>query len=500
MKLILLLACGPYFYDSVLVSAFAPRRSFRNLHLSFSSIPQQSLRARPLFDNNDGVISILMDDDDDDDENVEEEDEEEELEDDPYQKVAASEFSDETDSSSSALTAMNTDLDATMMDWGGALGQLRQRVEDVESGLSKDPSHVLFRIMSSQTPNQVIGQFVSSANPKTVQAMSGAVSSLLGGLTNPNMGVDTLVKATGEKVGSLCFQLQMTGYMFRNAEYVLALKELLNIRGKATLQDYKDAFDRLDKDDSGYLDPSEIEQLFDDVYDGQAPSFETEAFLEFFDANKDGKISWDEFENGLGVAMTTQMEKGGAAMRLLEGDSESDDEDDDVIDLETNVSGTIEIEMEDGKVVEVEAKEYIGNLKAEARALKEALRRENDITPEGIGSEPGLIPNAANGVNGGGSGMDITTYIASRQGDVKSLTEGISPEIVETMKKLVNFVLEGGDGGNGKKELSDQEKAEMEMEIPGSALTQLALWQLVLGYRLRESEVTGDYKQRLKDS
>ena len=127
--------------------------------------------------------------------------------------------------------------------------------------------------------------------------------------------------------------------MFRNAEYVLALKELLNIRGKATLQDYKDAFDRLDKDDSGYLDPSEIEQLFDDVYDGQAPSFETEAFLEFFDANKDGKISWDEFENGLGVAMTTQMEKGGAAMRLLEGDSESDDEDDDVIDLETNVSG-----------------------------------------------------------------------------------------------------------------------------------------------------------------
>ena len=212
MKLILLLACGPYFYDSVLVSAFAPRRSFRTLHLPFSSIPQQSVRARPLFsDNDDGVISILMDDDDDDDENVEEEDEEEELEDDPYQKVAASEFSDETDSSSSALTAMNTDLDATMMDWGGALGQLRQRVEDVESGLSKDPSHVLFRIMSSQTPNQVIGQFVSSANPKTVQAMSGAVTSLLGGLTNPNMGVDTLVKATGEKVGSLCFQLQMTG-------------------------------------------------------------------------------------------------------------------------------------------------------------------------------------------------------------------------------------------------------------------------------------------------
>ena len=64
---------------------------------------------------------------------------------------------------------------------------------------------------SSETPNQVIGQFITTANPQVVQAMSGAVGSLLGGLSNPNMGIETVVKATGEKVGSLCFQLQMTG-------------------------------------------------------------------------------------------------------------------------------------------------------------------------------------------------------------------------------------------------------------------------------------------------
>ena len=160
-------------------------------------------------------------------------------------------------------------------------------------------------------------------------------------------------------------------------------------------------------------------------------------------------------------------------------------------------TGTVEIEMEDGKVVEVEAKEYMENLKAEARSLKEALRREQLGELPNNGDTNGMIPNGGSSpLNGGG--MDIASYIASRQGDVKSLTEGISPEIVETMKMLVNFVLEGGDGGKGKKSLSDQEKAEMEMEIPGTALQQLALWQLVLGYRLREAEVTGDYMKLLQ--
>jgi Protein of unknown function (DUF760) len=169
-------------------------------------------------DNENGPSSLLEEDDDDD--------EEEEVEEDPYTKVAASEFQasndDESNSNKSKKARQNgvgaaltlsgkNELDTTMMDWGGALSTLRERVQDVETGKSQDPSHVLFRMMSSQTPNQIIGQFVSNANPMVVQAMSGAISSLLGGLCNPNMGVETIVKASGEKIGSLCFQLQMTG-------------------------------------------------------------------------------------------------------------------------------------------------------------------------------------------------------------------------------------------------------------------------------------------------
>jgi hypothetical protein len=188
---------------------------------------------------------------------------------------------------------------------------------------------------------------------------------------------------------------------------------------------------------------------------------------------------------------------------LLQGGQDyyddDDDDDDDVIDVNTNVSGTIEIEMEDGKIVQVDAKEYMENLKQEAQKLKEALKREkmgpDNARNRSPNSDPsGLLPSTVNG----GGGMDIAGYIASRQGDVKSLTEGISPEVVDTMKKLVDFVLEGGDSGKAKKNLTEQEKAEMEMEIPGSALQQLALWQLVLGYRLREEEAKGDYQKLLK--
>jgi hypothetical protein len=538
--------------------------------------------------------NVVEDDDED-----EEEDDDDSTKLDPYMQVASSEFQNDnktqqrtSSSSSSSLSSaltINSGLDTTNVDWGGALSRLRERVEDVETGKSQDPSHVLFRMMSAQTPNQVIGQFVSSANPQVVQAMSGAISSLLGGLSNPNMGVEMIVKASGEKIGSLCFQLQMTGkwrgeggahfkqiqttrfigmiwqchdvcfwpviashywshhdhlvfincvvilittifplslafslyttphislgYMFRNAEYVIALKDLMNLKGRRlTLDDYKDAFNKLDTDDSGYIEVTEIQDLFKDVYDdGKVPSFEVSAFLEFFDKNKDGKISWEEFEKGLGAAIATaQSTKGDVASRLLGYNSSDDDDedDDDVIDVNTNVSGTIQIEMEDGKVVEVDAREYMENLKAEAQKLKDALRKEQQLLSGGVDgrNDPssGLLPNGG----GGGGGADIAGYIASRQGDVRSLTEGISPEVVDTMRKLVDFVLEGGEktksstknksNKNSRSSPTDKEKAEMEMEIPGSALQQLALWQLVLGYRLREEEVKGDYTKLLK--
>ena len=89
---------------------------------------------------------------------------------------------------------------------------LRDRALDQKSGQNTS-SKALFRLITMSTPSEAITKFVSTTNPEVVTAMSAAVSSLLGGLASGPLGsgVETIVKANGEKLGSLCFQLQMTG-------------------------------------------------------------------------------------------------------------------------------------------------------------------------------------------------------------------------------------------------------------------------------------------------
>ena len=300
--------------------------------------------------------------------------------------------------------------------------------------------------------------------------------------------------------------------MFRNAEYVLALKELMNLNASgSTISDYKEAFDRIDKDGSGYIEVGEIQSLLADVYDNEIPSFEVDTFLNFFDSNNDGRISWEEFEKGLGNLSEKQAAENlkksmknnsgnnnnSMMMMMMDNDSseeEEDDDDDDIMDRlslpEPNVNGMIQVELKNGKIIEVEAKEYIKELKKEAEALKEAIRMESGMP--NMRGESGMIPAQPSGNSKPGS-QGIAGYIASLGGDLQSLTRGISPEVVDAMKLLIDFVLDG----RGKKKNGDKGD-DFEMEVPGTALQQLALWQIVLGYKLREEEATGDYRKLLE--
>ena len=146
----------------------------------------------------------------DDEEDEEEEDDNDD--DDPYTTNASSEFQ-ETDRGNNNESSDDDSGETltTLTDWGGALSTLRQRIDDVETGKSQNPSQVLFRIMSSSPPTETIRKFVNEANPEIVQAMSGTVQGMLGGLSNPMTGIETIVTANSDKLGALCFQLQMTG-------------------------------------------------------------------------------------------------------------------------------------------------------------------------------------------------------------------------------------------------------------------------------------------------
>jgi len=459
-----------------------------------------------------------------------EEDEEEEDDnddDDPYTTNASSEFQ-ETDRGNKSESSDDDSGETltTLTDWGGALSTLRQRIDDVETGKSQNPSQVLFRIMSSSPPTETIRKFVNEANPEIVQAMSGTVQGMLGGLSNPMTGIETIVTANSDKLSALCFQLQMTGYMFRNAEYVVALKQLMKIKSKnggTTLPEYKKAFDRLDIDSSGYIDISEVETLLSDVYDNNeaneadtnVPKYEIQAFMNHFDTNNDNKISWKEFEEGLGAMKADSIAREFAKkykMPSIDIDDDYDhDEDEDDEDYypgasldEPTISGIIEIEIGNGKFIEVEASDYIADLKKEAQELKEALLRERgggDLVEDSKSSSSGGL-SASEILGAGriqqqpsdGDAGSITNYLVTLGSDISTLTKGISPEVVDTMKLLVDFVLNNKNSSSSK----DNANNSRQRTIPGIALQQLAFWQLVLGYKLREAEATGDYRNMLE--
>lgn len=84
-------------------------------------------------------------------------------------------------------------------------------------------------------------------------------------------------------------QLQMTGYMLRNAEYVMALRQVLQLQTRSSAE-FRTTFDRIDLDKSGYIETAEIEELLSDIYKGEVPAHEVSTFLSLFDTDGDGRI------------------------------------------------------------------------------------------------------------------------------------------------------------------------------------------------------------------
>lgn len=62
-----------------------------------------------------------------------------------------------------------------------------------------------------------------------------------------------------------------------------------------TREEFKQAFDRIDSDGSGYIEVNEVSELLTRTYGMEPLDEEVEMFIEEFDNNRDGRISWDEF-------------------------------------------------------------------------------------------------------------------------------------------------------------------------------------------------------------
>ena len=80
-----------------------------------------------------------------------------------------------------------------------------------------------------------------------------------------------------------------------------------------TDEEFQAAFAKVDKDQSGFITSNEVEQLLYETYGYPALEDEVKMFMEDFDANHDGKVSYEEFVAALQRIREQLEKKSGAA-------------------------------------------------------------------------------------------------------------------------------------------------------------------------------------------
>jgi hypothetical protein len=234
--------------------------------------------------------------------------------------------------------------------------------------------------------------------------------------------------------------------------------------------------------------------------------------------NREGGGYDNEEEGGVG-GMKDAMRRGrlvdGGRIRVSyggvsDGGGGDDNVDDDVVSAKSS-SSSIE--------VEVDARAYMSELRREVKRLRDELESTKVIRERELRK-------------------DLLAYIRSLPKDeLQSLTGTMSPDVLDAMKGLVNAVLSGiGEGGDDEAEDDDDVDdayddddddddiagggrgiasgtmgaaagGNREMigpdtvtEQSGEALAQLCMWQLVVGYNLRELEVREELRMSMSSS
>jgi len=270
-------------------------------------------------------------------------------------------------------------------------------------GLKQEPSgNPYFDVVSRLSPNELVARFVQTAPKRVQDAARTTVLGLLGSI--PKYALETTILTTGEKLANLMFQLQMTGYMLKNAEYRLSLAESLK-NVPATV-------------------PTGI---------------------------KEGELA------AAAAAAPTASPASLAAPA---------------------VSGHIQLHLANGEAIEVAASEYLAELRSEVRELEEELaRKAKEAQPK--------------------RQDDLLNYIKSLpEAQMRSLTENINEEVLDAMKKLTHVVVEGLGGGSP----APMGQGDVITQQTGSAMAQLCMWQLSIGYNLRELEVREDIRKSVAES
>lgn len=232
------------------------------------------------------------------------------------------------------------------------------------------------------------------------------------------------------------FQLQMTGYMFKNAEYRMSMSQSLGMMSGRTTSNLLLS--------GAVREEEEIQEMLDRE-DDPLVSGKIKGKLKIRYGTK-------------GPAGKATAGKGGEGSARGNGSVGND--------------GATPGAQDDGMEIEVDAAAYMSELREEVSKLRDELVETKEAKEDALRKDLLLF---------------IRTLPAQ---ELKALTNTMSPEVLVCMKGLVQAVLAGiGDGQIGPDTVTEQS---------GEAMAQLCMWQLAVGYNLRELEVREEMKKNLQ--
>jgi len=296
--------------------------------------------------------------------------------------------------------------------------------------LAKNP---FMEVVSKISPSDLIAKFTAESDPRVQEAVRTTILGLIGSL--PKLAFETTNITTGQRLASLMFQLQMTGYMFKNAEYRLSMSQSLGMSQTISSNLLLTPGEELsDKDD-------------DPLISGKIKGKLKIRYGKKDESKKDNTIQ--------------------TKSNSINEDSVTEEIDE--VDSSTPSSPDT---TEDGMEIEVDAAAYMSELRAEVSKLRDELTETKEVKDEALRK-------------------DLLLYIRTLPAqELKSLTNTMSQDVLVCMKGLVQAVLAGiGDGKIGPDTVTEQS---------GEAMAQLCMWQLAVGYNLRELEVREEMNKNLK--
>ncbi|CAM9869635.1 unnamed protein product, partial [Discosporangium mesarthrocarpum] len=279
----------------------------------------------------------------------------------------------------------------------------------------KENINPYFDVVRRLSPTELIGRFMRTANPRVQEAVKTTVLGLLGSL--PRHAFETTAISTGDALANLMFQLQMTGYMFKNAEYRLSLEKSMQNNLSALPSG---GISCGEENEGGGLDEREKARYA--IAKGM--ELDEEGYLQVARPKVEGKIR-----------------------------------------LTFNEEKDTRMEME------VDAGAYMAELRSQqVEQLQAELSNIQKDKEEAVS-------------------RDLLLYIKSMPAaQLQGLTSGVSMEVLESMRLLVETVM----AGMGTSAITAQTLTQQ----TGSGMAQLCMWQLVVGYNLREMEAREDMIKR----